>query len=149
MQHEIKLEPNLRPFHERYCPIPQSMYEEVSKHLQELLEVGVIRPSSSPWVSAAVLVKNRDGKLQFCINLYRLNNINVKDAYSLPWIQETLECFQGAVWFTSLDLKSGYWQGRIKEECKAYTAFTLELLRFYECKSMPFRLTNAPAPINA
>ena len=51
--------------------------------------------------------------------------MTVKDAYSLPQIQETLECLWGAVWFTSLDLKLGYWQVRMKEECKAYTAFTV------------------------
>ena len=56
VEHEIKLELNSLPFCERYCPIPQSMYEEVQKHLQEMLEVGAIRPLSSPWASAVVLV---------------------------------------------------------------------------------------------
>ena len=69
--------------------------------------------------------------------------MNVKDAYSLPQIQETLQCLWWAIWFMSLDLKSGYWQVRMKEECKAYMAFTVGPLGFYECKS--FGLRNAPA----
>ena len=92
VEHEIKLVPNSQPFHERYHPIPQSMYEKVRKHLQEMLEVGAIRTSSSLWASAVVLGWKWDVKLQFCINLCRLNNMTVKDAYSLPWIQEMLEC---------------------------------------------------------
>ena len=56
VEHEIKLELNSWLFCERYQAIPQSMYEEVCKQLQELLEVGVIRPSSSPWTSVLVLV---------------------------------------------------------------------------------------------
>ena len=68
----------------------------------------------------------------------------IKDAYSLPQIEQTLDCLNGTVWFTSLDLKLGYWQVEMKEDCKALTAFTLRPLGFYECERMPFRLTNAP-----
>ena len=103
-----------------------------------MLDVGAIRPSLSLWALVVVLVWKRDGKLQFCINLHSLNNMTLKDAYSLPQIQDMLEYLQGAVWFMSLDQKLGYWQVRMKEECKAYTAFTVRPLRFYECKHMPF-----------
>ena len=71
--------------------------------------------------------------------------MTVKDAYSLPQIQDMLECLHGAVWFRSLDPKSRHWHVRMKEECKAYTAFILDQLAFYECKCMLFGLTNAPA----
>ena len=69
----------------------------------------------------------------------------IKDAYSLPCIDETLDCLGGTVIFTSLDLKSGYWQVEMDEESKALTAFTVSPLGFYECERMPFGLTNAPA----
>ena len=69
----------------------------------------------------------------------------VKATYSFPHIDETLYYLNGAVWFTSLDLKLGYWQVEIEEDCKALTAFTVRPLGFYECTRMPFRLTNAPA----
>ena len=69
----------------------------------------------------------------------------LKDAYSLPCIDETLDSLQGSQWFSSLNLKSGYWQVEMDEESKPLTAFTLGLLGFYECKRMPFGLTNTPA----
>ena len=56
-----------------------------------------------------------------------------------------LSCLNGAEWFTSLDLKSGYWQVEMEDDCKALTAFTVGPLGFYECERMPFGLTNAPA----
>ena len=56
-----------------------------------------------------------------------------------------LDCLNGAVWFTSLDLKSGYWQVETVEDCKALTAFTIKPLGFYKCDRIPFGLTNAPA----
>ena len=129
----------------KVLPDPQSMYEEVRKHLQEMLEVGAITPWLSPWAPAVVLVQKKNGKLQFYINLHRLNNMIEKDAYSLPQIQKMLECLWGAIWLISLDLKSGYWQVWMKEECTFYTAFTVGLLGFYQCKCMPLGLTNAPA----
>ena len=91
-----------------------------------------------------VLAQKQDGKLWFCINLCRLNNITMNDTYSLPRIHDTLECLWGTVWFISLDLKLGYWQVRMKEKCKAYTAFTVDPLGFYECKHIPIGLTNTP-----
>ena len=83
----------------------------------------------------------KDGKLRFCINLRKLNTKTIKDVHSLPWIEEMLE------WFTSLDLKSGYWQVEVEEESKALTALTVWPLDFYECERMPFGLTNAPATL--
>ena len=87
----------------------------------------------------------KDGKLLLCIDLRRLNAQTIKDAYSLPWIDEMIDCLNGTVWFTSLDLKSRCWQVEMKEDCKALTTFTFGPLGFYECDRMPFGLTNAPA----
>ena len=79
-------------------------------HIQEMLHVGAIRPSNSPWTSAVVLVQKNDGKLRFCIDLWKLNARTIEDVYSLPRIDKTLDCLNGAEWFSSLDLKSVYWQ---------------------------------------
>ena len=110
-----------------------------------MIEVGAICKSNSPWANAVVLVRKRDGSLRFCIDLHKLNACTIKDAYSLPRIDETLDCLGGAMIFTSLDLKSGYWQVEMEEESKLLTAFTVGPLGFYECERMPFGLTNAPA----
>ena len=110
-----------------------------------MLEIRAISESKSPWASAVVLVRKKDDSLRFCIDLRKLNSRTVKDAYSLPRIDETLDCLNGAQWFTSLDLKSGYWLVEMDEESKALTAFTEGPLGFYQCECMPFGLTNAPA----
>ena len=89
--------------------------------------------------------QKKDGSLRFCIDLRKLDSRTVKDAYSLPRIDEILDCPNGAQWFTSLDLKLGYWQVELDEESKTLTAFTVGPLGFYQCECMPFSHTNAPA----
>ena len=71
-------------FRERYRRIPPHQYNEVKKHLKEMLEIGAIRKSQSPWASAVVLVHKKDGALHFCIDLRKLNTHTIKDAQTLP-----------------------------------------------------------------
>ena len=144
LKHDIQLTDH-QPFKERYRRIPPLLFEEVKQHLQEMVEVGAIRRSFSPWASAVVLVRKKDGALRLCIDLRKLNNRNVKDGYALPRIDDTLGCLHGAKWFSTLDLKSGYWQVELEEEAKPLTAFTMDPLGFWECERMPFGLTNVPA----
>ena len=144
VKHHIELTDPI-PFKESYRRIPPQMYDEVKAHIQEMLDLGAIRHSNSPWASAIVLVRKKDGRLRFCIDLRKLNNRTVKDAYSLPRIETLLDTFLGSTIFTTLDLKAGYWQVEMAEECKAFTAFTCGPLGFYECETMPFGATNAPA----
>ena len=68
----------------------------------------------------------------------------IKDAYSLPRIEDSLDCLNGAQIFSSVDLKSRYLQVELTEESKALTAFTVGPLGFFECVQMQFGLTNAP-----
>ena len=110
-----------------------------------MLKMGAIRKSNSPWVSAVVLVCEKDGALRFCIDLRKLNERTVKDVYSLPLIEDSLDVLNGSCIFTSIDLKSGYWQVELDEKSIPLTAFTVGPLGFYECVRMPFGLTNAPA----
>ena len=121
------------------------MYDDMKAHLQEMLDIGVIRKSHSLWASTLVLVWKKDGTLRFCIDFRKLNNQTIKDAYLLPCIDETLNSLQGLQLFSSLDLKSGYWQVKMDEESKPLTMFTVGPLGFYECDQMPFGLTNTPA----
>ena len=144
IQHHIKLI-NYMPIKDRYCRIPPHQYDEVCKHLREMLEIGAIRKSNSPWASPMVLVCKKDGSLRFCIDLCRLNARTVKDPYSLPQIEDALDSLDGTCIFMSLDLKSGYWQVELDEESIPLTAFTVGPLGFYECVRMPFGLTNALA----
>ena len=145
VKHRIDLNDET-PFKQRHRRIPPSMYDEVKDHLQQLLKGGIIRESNSPFSSAIVLVrKKKTGKLRMCVDFRQLNNRTIKDSYALPRIDEILDHLKGATYFTSLDMRSGYYQVELEPEHQERTAFTVGPLGFYECVRMPFGLTNAPA----
>ena len=115
------------------------------QQVKEILRDEVIRPSTSPWASPVVMVKKRDGTMRFCVDFRKMNDATIKDAHSLPRIDDTLESLHGAQYFTTLDLKSGYWQVPIREEDKEKTAFRTSSGQLYEFNQLPFGLCNAPA----
>ncbi|GFW57299.1 hypothetical protein TNCV_542131 [Trichonephila clavipes] len=84
----------------------------------------VIEPSSSPWASPIVLVRKKDGSTRFCVDYRRLNDVNKKDSYPLPRMDDTLGTLAGNTWFSTLDLKSGYCQEVLHPDDKEKTAFT-------------------------
>ena len=132
-------------FKERFCRIAPPLVDEVRQHIQEMLDGSAIRPSQSPWCNAVVLVRKKDGSLQFCIDFCHLNACTKKDAYPLPCMQETMESMVGAWHFSCMDLKSGFWQVKMDKESRQYTAFTVGSMGVYEFLRMPYGLCNAPA----
>ena len=144
IKHKIQLMDQM-PFKECYQHIPPHMYDDMRAHIQEMLDIGTIHKLHSLWATTVVLPWKKNGSLSFCINFRKLNNWTVKDMYSLPQIDKTLDSPQGSQWFFSLDLKSGYWQVKMDEESKPLMAFTVGLLGLYECKRMPFGLISTPA----
>ena len=142
-EHTIKVTDDT-PFKEWFRQIPPPLVE-VQSHLREMLESGAIWPSQSAWCNAVVLVRKKDGGLQFCIDFCCLNTHMKKDSYPLLRIQEVLESLVGAGHVLYLDLKSGFWQIQMKEASKQYTLFTVGNLGFFECNHMPLGLCNAPA----
>ena len=114
-------------------------------HVKEVLEVGTIHPSQSPWCNTIMLVRKKDRGPHFCIDFCKLNVRTKKDSYPLPHIQEANESLIGAGYFFCLDLKAGVWQIVMDKASKQYTAFTVGNLGFFKCEWMPFGLCNAPA----
>ena len=143
-EHIIKLTKS-EPFKERFRRIAPPLVEEVREHIQEILDGGAIRPSNSPWCNAVVLVRKKDSTLRFCIDFRRLNNRTEKDSFPMPKMVDTMETMVGARIFSTMDLKSGFWQVKMAEESWPYTAFRVGSLGVYEFLRMPFGLCNAPA----
>ena len=143
-EHVIKLL-DTEPFKEHFGCIAPPLVEEVREHLQEMLDRGAIWPPQSPWCNAVVLVRKKDGGLWFCIDFRRLNSRTKKDAYPLPRMQETMESMVGTQFFSTMDLKLGFWQVKMAKDFQQYTAFTVGSMGVYEFLRMPYRLCNAPA----
>ena len=143
-EHVIELL-DTEPFKERFWWIAPPLVEEVREHIQEMLDRGTICPSQSPWCNAVVLVRKKDGGLRFCIDFCRLNSWTKKDAYHLPRMQETMKSMVGAHFFSTMDLKSGFWQVKMAKDSQQYTTFTVGSMGVYEFLRMPYGLCNAPA----
>ena len=118
--------------------------EYIQQQIEEMEKSNIIQPSSSPWSSRIVLVKKKDGKLRFCIDYRGLNAITKKDVYPLPRIDDSLAMLSKGIFFTTLDLWSGYWQIPLESKSKEKTAFSTDS-GLYEFNVMPFGLCNAPA----
>ena len=143
LEHTIETHgPPLRQPYRRQNP---AVWQEEMAQVQQMLASDVIRPSNSPWASPVVMVKKKDGSLRFCVDFCQLNAATVKDAHPLPRIDDLLDALYGACWFSTLDLKSGYWQVPIMERDKEKTAFRTSSGQLYEFNQVPFGLCNAPA----
>ncbi|KAL0329277.1 UNVERIFIED_CONTAM: Transposon Ty3-G Gag-Pol polyprotein [Sesamum radiatum] len=97
--------------------------QELKKQLEELLEKGFVRPSTSPWGAPVLFVKKKDRSMRLCVDYRQLNRVTVKIKYPLPRIDDLLDQLKGATTFSKIDLRSGYWQLRIAEKDILKTAF--------------------------
>ena len=117
---------------------------EVKRQVADLLERGLIEPSTSPYGSPVLFVQKKDGSLRMCIDYRALNKQTVKNRYPMPRIDDLLDKLACAKVFSSLDLQSAYNQVRITPEDVPKTAFRTPIGHF-QFKVLCFGLTNAPA----
>src|SRR6266536_2073401 len=125
-------------------PLDQKDRIWIKQELKDLLEKGIIRESTSPYSAPIVVVDKKMGDRHMCIDYRDLNAKTKKNSYPIPRQTEIFASFQGAQWFTSLDLASGYWQVGMDKKDKEKTAF-ITPWGLFEWNVMPFGLCNASA----
>ncbi|KAF5805273.1 putative nucleotidyltransferase, Ribonuclease H [Helianthus annuus] len=123
VEFQIELAPGAAPIARAPYRLAPTELEELSKQLQELLEKGFIRPSSSPWGAPVLFVKKKDGTFRMCIDYRELNKVTVKNRYPLPRIDDLFDQLQGSSYYSKIDLRSGYHQLRVRDEDVSKTAF--------------------------
>uniref|UniRef100_A0ABD2VYJ7 RNA-directed DNA polymerase n=1 Tax=Trichogramma kaykai TaxID=54128 RepID=A0ABD2VYJ7_9HYME len=142
-RHCIKLTDS-RPFRLAPYHYSEKKRTEIERQVQQMLAEGVIEPSHSPYNSPIVMAKKKDGTLRFCVDYRRLNEVTMDETQQIPRISDALKDLGDAKVFTTLDLKSGYWQIPMDETAKPYTAFTTPTGGSYQFRVMPFGLKGAP-----
>ena len=143
VKHSIDTE-NARPIRQPLRRSSPQQREEVERQVGELLDKGMIQPSDSPWSSPVVLVNKKDGTKRLCIDYRKLNDVTIKDAYPLPRIDDSLDALSGAMYFSTLDLASGYWQVGMNADARDKSAFSTPS-GLYSWNVLPFGLCNAPS----
>jgi hypothetical protein len=139
----IELQPETAPISKRPYRMPPAELAELKKQLQELLDKGFIRPSTSPWGCLALFVKKKDESLRLCVDYCPLKAVTIKNKYLLPRIDVLFDQLVGAKVFSKIDLRSGYHQIKIRASDIPKTAFSTRY-GLYEYLVMSFGLTNAP-----
>ena len=143
--HQINLIPGAEPpFIRNYKPMSEKELEAVKHYLDEHLQKGFIRPSSSKAAAPVLLVKKPGGGLRFCVDYRALNEVTVRNRYPIPLVNETLAKLSRAKWFTKVDVIHAFNKMRIREGDEWLTAFNTRYGQF-EYLVMPFGLCNAPA----
>jgi hypothetical protein len=140
----IELKPGIAPISRRSYRMPPNELAELKTQLQDLLERGFIRPSSSPCGCPTIFVKKKDQALRMCVDYRPLNEVTIKNKYPLLQIDILFDQLTRARVFSKIDLRSGYRQIRIRPEDIPKTAFTTRY-GLFEYLVMSFGLTNAPA----
>ena len=144
LDHNIELVNGARPFKSPPYRAGPKTRELESFEIKKQLDAGIIEPSQSEWSAPVLFVPKKDGKLRFCIDYRKLNEMTIKDSYPLPRMDECIDSLGEATIFTTLDAYSGYWQMPVRESDRHKTAFVCHA-GTYQYTRMPFGLTNAPA----
>ena len=112
--------------------------------LEKMLREGIIQECESPWAAPALLIPKKDGTYRFCVDYRRLNAVTKSDSYPLPVIDDLLQYAGKSCYMSTIDLRTGYWQVRVRPDDQEKTAFVTPF-GVFKCIRMPFGLRNAPA----
>ncbi len=143
VRHDIKTPPGVivkqRPYR-----IPEARRQAIEEEIQQMVKLGVIETSRSPWSSPIVLVPKPDGTLRFCNDFRHFNEVSEFDGYPMPRVDELLDRLGRARYISTLDLTKGYWQVPLSDSAKPKTAFSTPS-GHWQYRTLPFGLHGAPA----
>ena len=147
-RHEIVLSPdapvlNLTPYR-----IPHKYRQELEEVNEKMLNDGIIEPSTSLFNFPVIVVKKKYGEVRPGIDYRSLNKVVAVEAYPLLRIDEILYNLGGNHFFSSLDLRSAFHNVELADNCKQYTAYSVNF-RKYQLRRLPFGLRNSPAVLQA
>ncbi|CAG2195664.1 unnamed protein product [Mytilus edulis] len=137
---------NHPPVRQRPRRIPLARMKDAEAEIQKMVKQDIIEPSTSPWNSNIVLVKKSDGSWRFCIDFRAVNLLVLRPSYPLPRIDDTIDSLSGSKFFSTVDLKSGYYQIPVAKEDRPKTAFSFPGGGLWQFKRMPMGLCNS-APV--
>ncbi|XP_070206100.1 uncharacterized protein [Littorina saxatilis] len=133
-----------KPVRVKQYPLPYAKVETIKEEVQAMKKLGVIETAASPYNAPVVLIRKKDGKVRFCVDYRRLNDVTVFDAEPLPDVEHLFAGLGRATYFSKFDLSKGYWQIPIRDDVRPMTAFTTPVGQF-QFTVMPFGLKNAVA----
>ncbi|KAF6214569.1 hypothetical protein GE061_009312 [Apolygus lucorum] len=145
MRHQIILKPGTLPIKQRVRPVSAPVQQALGEQLDELISMGVVEPSCSPWCNPLVLQTKKDGSLRFCLDARRVNDVTVTDSYPVPHMVGILDMLKSARYVSSIDLKSAFFQLELEELSRPVTAFVVPRRGLWQFRRMPFGLKNSGA----
>ena len=132
------------PHFEQLRRHPTTQLPVIDEHVSHMLEHDVIEQAASPWCSNVVMVRKQDGTMRLCVDYRKLNCLTTKDKFPLPKIDTCLDTLNGCEFFSTCDLRWGYWQTEIDERDRDKTAFVTRKGQ-WRFKVLSFGLANAPS----
>ena len=145
IQHQIRLSDDT-PIRCKPYPLPYAMREELRNEVDTMLEMGVVKPSTSPYASPIIMVKKKDGSNRVCVDFRKLNKITEVDPEPMTTAEDLFRRLSGKRYLSKIDLTKGYWQIPVAPEDVHKTAFVTPDGQ-YEFTRMPFGMVNSGATL--
>lgn len=132
-----------KPIHQKQYNFSPVIKKEIEREVDEMIKLGVIEPSISPWCSPVLIVKKPNGTNRLCLDSRQLNRITKRDTYPLPRVTNVIDNLRNAKFLSTIDLRSAFWQIQLEDSSKEKTAFAVPGKGLYQFRVMPFGLVNA------
>lgn len=150
IEHSIELKPDSKPIFTKQYRLPESQKREIQQQLEKMEEEGIIEKcTASGWNSPLILVPKTDSegqrkKYRLVVDFRKLNEATIPMKFPIPHIDSIIDEFDGAKFFSTLDLNGAFYQIKMREKDKHYTSFQNNFFS-YQFVSMPQGLSTSPA----